>query len=136
MPWYHIYADHGPGHQSHTQFYQWYDEKLSRQEARDQFEAIFADKRWPVGHVTLLQKLPIDVLISKRQELVRQLRATKQHTKKMLKILDETRPSRCIHQYVKSFTHEKFGPGVQCTHCDKVRLYGRKRWIRKLKGLP
>lgn len=65
MPWYRIYAHHGPGHQSNAEFYDFYEAKLNpgeRQEAwrrRFEFNGNFDS---PVGGVKLMKGLPAHIL--------------------------------------------------------------------------
>lgn len=87
MPWYKFYASHGPGHQSETIFYRWYDEVLNK-DLRDEFwQDAFRENEWPIGGVRLCAKLPEKV---HREEIDRHNRRIKS-AQYMLKVLARTK---------------------------------------------
>lgn len=74
MPWYKFYADHGPGHQSHSEFYQWRDQPFEDAQHRHEvWEDAFREKDYPIGKVVLVKKLPEAILLSKRAEFLSKL---------------------------------------------------------------
>ena len=85
MPWYKFEAQHGPGHQSNTINYEWYDddEQLTKEEQREEWECKFRDCDYPIGKVTKLRKLPEHIIKSK----IKMYKDDIEHAKEMLKIL-------------------------------------------------
>lgn len=55
MVWYKIEASHGPGHQSHSVYYQWKDKELDKEQLEDIFDDYFGDTDWPIGSVKKLR---------------------------------------------------------------------------------
>jgi hypothetical protein len=89
MPWYRIFANHGPGHQSSTEFYRWYEEALAtKQQREDAWEEAFGDGRydWPIGDVELCDRLPHHI----REQKIEGCRNTIEHARKMLNVLGNT----------------------------------------------
>jgi hypothetical protein len=85
VPWYKFHADHGPGHQSHTTHYRWYDEKLSEGGEEDEWHSLFDDLSWPIGKSTIVKKIPEDV----RKRKIENCKLAIKAAKNMLKILKE-----------------------------------------------
>ena len=83
MSWYRIEADYGPGHQSHSGEYQWFDRKLTRAEKQEVFEETFKGHDWPVGSVSVVSKLPKKVV----EEKILQYKRTIEQATKMLTVL-------------------------------------------------
>ena len=83
--WYKIYADHGPGHQSHTTYYKWFDEPLTKDDRQFEFDDHFKETHWPIGYVKKIKRLPSNIRESKIEDWTEKL----QKAEKMLKILSE-----------------------------------------------
>ena len=58
MPWYLFKADHGPGHQSSSKEYKYFDRALSEKEKGCAWGHWTDQWEHPVGKVTLVRKLP------------------------------------------------------------------------------
>jgi len=67
MPWYRIHANHGPGHQSHMEFFDWFDKPLDKKGRKAAWDNRFDTGRydWPIGGVELMKGLPANVLEDK-----------------------------------------------------------------------
>lgn len=90
MPWYRIYANHGPGHQSSTEFYRWFEKPLATKESRkDAWEGIFDDGRydWPIGDVERVDRLPQHIYDEKVSGYWNSIN----HAKRMLTVLTNTK---------------------------------------------
>jgi hypothetical protein len=87
VPWYKFYATHGPGHQSETVFYRWYDEVLSSDLRNEFWQDEFRDREWPVGYVRRVPRLPRSVWY----ELVREFEGRLGRAQQILQILAETK---------------------------------------------
>jgi hypothetical protein len=63
MPWYLVYARHGPGHQSMTSEVKWSEDELSDEVRKSLWEDVFGNCQydWPVGDCIKLNGLPADV---------------------------------------------------------------------------
>lgn len=83
MSWYKCEARHGPGHQSHSVFYEWYDKPLSKEEKKFLFEDVFGDKEWPIGGIRAVGRLPEKV----RQNKINLYKSKIDEAQKMLKLL-------------------------------------------------
>lgn len=59
MPWYKFHADHGPGHQSHTEFYRFYIEPLDNESRKYVWDELFGDRDWPIGGTRLVKNVLI-----------------------------------------------------------------------------
>jgi hypothetical protein len=97
MPWYRIFANHGPGHQSSTEFYCWYEKPLDTKEKRKEaWETAFDDVRydWPIGDVELVDKLPQHI----HDEKIASFQLDIAHAYKMLGVLKDTltKPVICV----------------------------------------
>jgi hypothetical protein len=93
MPWYKFYADYGPGHQSHSAEYRWYDKPQSPREKKEEFYRIFGDKEWPVGKCILLKGLPTDIApqkIQNAQDMIEEGYLLSKKGEKLLSILEKT----------------------------------------------
>lgn len=62
--WYRFYANHGPGHQSSSEFYKWL-ENGTDEEMQECWEYFFGSYEWPVGGWERVEKLPKDVVRTK-----------------------------------------------------------------------
>lgn len=89
MPWYLIYANHGPGHQSRSESYRYFEKPLK---TRDEKRAVWEDEMGtlynPIGKVLLVDGLPAHVLDSKMIGAQQSI----EYYKKMLTVLASTRP--------------------------------------------
>jgi|SRR5271157_1412757 len=86
MPWYHIYASHGPGHQSYTDKYRYFEKPLSKEEKKNVFENDMGGYYDPIGKVIEIKALP---------EHIHELKVigamnTITHNQKLLKVLETT----------------------------------------------
>lgn len=86
MPWYRFYADYGPGHQSHSAVYRWFDSPLNREEKQENFEDIFRDREWPAGSVLRLRGLPADI----KSQKIKEIAVASKEGKRLLAILKKT----------------------------------------------
>jgi len=94
MPWYRIYANHGPGHQSSSEHYRFFEKPLDKAGKKEAWHEIYDDGRhdWPIGDVELVDALPQHIHDSK----VASTQASIQSANKMLKILSETKTKPVI----------------------------------------
>jgi hypothetical protein len=83
MPWYRFSANHGPGHQGHTEKYRYFEEKLSSKDKKYYWDSIFDDFEWPIGNVVCVRKVPEAV----RTNMIEDYKDKKAHAVKMLKVL-------------------------------------------------
>jgi hypothetical protein len=101
MPWYRIYANHGPGHQSSTEFYRWYEKPLDTKDKRKEaWEEEFAyNYDWPIGDVELCDKLPQHIHDNK----IKGFQSDIEHAHRMLDVLrgTPTKPVICVRFVVK-----------------------------------
>ena len=85
MPWYRLYADHGPGHQGQSEKYEFYgdgwDEESLRELWQDWCHKDFLDDA--IGDVELVKELPE----KERQEQIEKYRNRIESDFKMLQIL-------------------------------------------------
>jgi hypothetical protein len=88
MPWYKIFARHGPGHQSNSTFYEWRDRLLDRSGRKALWQDYFANYEYdyPIGQVRLIAKLPEDIHRSK----IIGCKANINHSRKLLSVLKRT----------------------------------------------
>jgi len=87
MPWYRIFANHGPGHQSSDEKFRYFDHVLTAKQRKEEWEEIFAyNYNYPIGDVELLKGLPEHILTNKIQASKDGIDANK----RMLLILAET----------------------------------------------
>lgn len=140
MPWYKVYCDSGPGHQSHHEFYHWEEKKLTREEQRELFEESFKDRDWPIGDVKLLRFLPSDVKKAKITSVQGQLAAIPEEIKRLkqfLEIINQTETKGCAHLYTTLIRELPPGsyPVTQCKSCKKIRIYGKQNWRKMPKNL-
>ena len=108
MPWYKFSANHGPGHQSHTDHYSYSHRKLTKSEKRDYWESYFEGKEWPIGGVEIVKVLPAKV----HQDLVESCRSSIKHNTGLLEVLltgteHETRHRGYVIKYLQGATEEK-----------------------------
>lgn len=91
MPWYRIFASHGPGHQSSTEFYRWYEQSLDTEEKKKAaWEAEFDNGHyfdWPIGDVELCGGLPQNIF----EEKVEGFKSKIQYANRMLEVLRTTK---------------------------------------------
>jgi hypothetical protein len=113
MPWYKFLADHGPGHQSRTTIFKWYESPLKGEDREEAWHDVFGDERRyndPIGNVRLVKKLSEDVRASKAVDYRRML----DHARLMLARLGETDPEtarrRELYRILKSWQ----------AHCDRM----------------
>jgi hypothetical protein len=102
MPWYRIYASHGPGHQSSTEFYRYYSAVLdTKQKRKDAWDEAFDDGRydWPIGDVELCERLPQHI----HDEKVTGFESSIRHAYNMLEVLrkTDTKPVIAVRLEVK-----------------------------------
>lgn len=87
MPWYRIFANHGPGHQSSSEFYSFFEEPLTTKESRESaWQDAFDRYDDAIGDVELVDKLPHHI----REQKIEHCRAIIDHTRKMLSVLGNT----------------------------------------------
>ena len=88
MPWYKFYADHGGGHQSHTEEYRYFPSRIRRQDKEDLWRDWADGKRFggdsAIGDIKMVRKLPENVLKAKLESA----RANVVHWQAMVKILE------------------------------------------------
>jgi hypothetical protein len=102
MPWYRIFADHGPGHQSSTEFYRFYSAPLdTKQKRRDVWEEVFDDGRYdyPIGDVELCEKLPQHIY----DEKVSGFHSSIEYATKMLDVMRKTETKPVIAVRLETF---------------------------------
>lgn len=89
MPWYRIFASFGPGHQSSSEHYRFFEKPLDRAGKKDAWEELFDDGRhdWPIGDVELVDSLPQHIHEGK----VESAHASIRSANKMLEILTKTK---------------------------------------------
>jgi len=89
MSWYRVFASHGPGHQSSSEFFQFAAKKLSAQGQKDLWHELFDGDSydWLVGGVEHLNGLPEHVLASKKSDCSDSIK----HANAMLAELRNTR---------------------------------------------
>jgi len=85
MPWYRFSANHGPGHQSRSEEYRYFDKRIDKEEKEFQWNYIFDtfEYDWPIGNVTCVRKVPEAV----RTNMIEDYKDKKAHAVKMLKVL-------------------------------------------------
>lgn len=89
MPWYLIYANHGPGHQSRSESYRYFEKPLkTRDEKRGVWEEEMGTLYDPIGKVIAVDGLPAHVLDAKMVNA----QSSIAHYTKMLTVLANTRP--------------------------------------------
>ena len=103
MPWYRIFANHGPGHQSSTEVYHFFEKPLNTKERRDDaWEEVFGYGEYddPSGGVELCDKLPQHIHDSK----IKSLQSEIEHAHKMLDVLKSTptKPVICVRLEAKA----------------------------------
>lgn len=152
MPWYFVYANHGGGHMSHTEFYHWEDKKLSKQELENLWHEYFdrydREYTWPIGAVRLLKKLPIDVKKFRIESDKQKLQSVQRSIRHELAVLDQTPTSACVHSRTRSMRAEEISPftakhsehnlpiASQCLFCGRIKFYGEEKWIVIKQLLP
>lgn len=138
MPWYKIFCNSGPGHQSHHEFYEWHEKKLSREERKERWEEAFEERDWPIGDMKLVEFLPEDVKKQKIESLNKTLEEyipeQIKRTNKLLVTLLKTPVKGCDHLFteqIKSF------PTIvtKCKNCHKIKIYGAPKWREMPKNL-
>ena len=95
MPWYRIFANHGPGHQSSSEHYRFFAEPLrTKEQKKEAWEEIFAsyDYDWPIGDVELVEKLPQHI----HDQQVESFKRAVEHGHRMLDILANTKTKPVI----------------------------------------
>jgi hypothetical protein len=141
MPWYKVFADHGPGHQSHTEFYTFERETLKE----DSREALWQDHfdtgryEWPIGGVKLVKKLPEQIRVSKLASYESKLK----HDRFMLQVLGGQDPSTLRRRELSRILREwqehcaRMGKILKCLGCtDTVEEKAKEVMaeLRKLRG--
>jgi hypothetical protein len=63
--WYKFYANHGPGHQSHLEFYEWIPNGWSEEELQENWNFLFRDTDYPIGKAEKVEELPEKVRLEK-----------------------------------------------------------------------
>jgi hypothetical protein len=145
MPWYKIFCDSGPGHQSHHEFYHWEDKKLTKQDKEYLWEEAFSDRDWPIGDVILVNKLPLDYHKKMLSQIQEKIKSFKEDKKKefsrllaRLNILRITKVGRCSHQHrgVGKPITTRAGERtllISCPDCGAEKYYSGKWRKRKKK---
>ena len=95
MPWYHFQVNHGPGHQSSDERYQYFEKPLTKAEEKMWFDEYFHDLDWPSGTVKAVRSLPEHILADK---IATSKGAIKRH-RKLLAVLETTpgKPVIAVH---------------------------------------
>lgn len=88
MPWYRVYADHGPGHQSHTESYIYRNKPLTKEERESEWEQLVYDRHLndAIGKVDLVKRVPEHILAEK----IESARSLAKYYKWMLKVYATT----------------------------------------------
>jgi hypothetical protein len=88
MPWYRIYASHGPGHQSSSEYYRYFAKSLDKAGKKDAWDEIFDDGRhdWPIGDVELCERLPQNVY----DEKIAGFQSSIEYANRMLEVMRKT----------------------------------------------
>jgi len=123
MPWYRIFANHGPGHQSSTEFYCWYEKALDTKESRkDAWEESFERYDDAIGDVELVDRLPHHI----REQKIEHCRAIIDHTRKMLSVLGNTLTKPVICVRFEIITHPSNPPvtGYQARLMEEPNVRG------------
>ena len=58
MPWYRIYANHGPGHQSSSEVYRWVEKPLSNEQRGEVWDNEMGTLDDPIGKVVEVKSIP------------------------------------------------------------------------------
>lgn len=132
MPWYKVYCDSGPGHQSHHEFYHWEEKKLTKAGKKDLWEESFQDRDWPIGDVKMVKYLPHDVKDSLILRTNERLVSVTKSSKRLLEVLVGTPAKGCDHVgYTNTyFSQPRMRIMNTCKSCGKIRFYGGK-WMKK-----
>jgi len=106
MAWYRFIASHGPGHQSHSEEYQWLDNEALGEEINDKLLKELWDDwtegyEWPIGKVELVDKLPEKA----KQGLISKYKYEIEDAKEMLKIIinDQELYEKILNIDIKTF---------------------------------
>lgn len=85
--WIKLWADHGGGHQSHSEKYLWFDEEPSREMLRDMWED-WTDTEYMSGDIIgdgeIVEKPPVKEI----EYLLSEYRAQEEYAHKMIRILE------------------------------------------------
>lgn len=137
MPWYKIFCNSGPGHQSYHEFFHWEDTPFTNKQKKDFWEDAFHDRDYPIGKVVLLKALPADIRKFKIQQYERQRVDIVKRCDKLLSILRETPVKGCNHLHTIEVKNIPVGhlPTRKCVSCNKVKIYGYKNWVNEPKNL-
>jgi hypothetical protein len=138
MPWYRIYCDSGPGHQSHHEFYRWYDNKLTEVQRKEEWEEAFSGRDWPIGDMKLLSALPGDVKQAQIESAERQIADIPIRLRKIadfLRVLEKTKVKGCAHRNTLFIPRVNADSFYHCKFCGKVRMTGEKNWKKIPKPL-
>jgi hypothetical protein len=88
MPWYKFYADHGPGHQSHSEDYRYHAEPLRKADRADEWEEWIYGFRHiqshAIGDIKLVRKLPEKI----RKAKLEAAKSNLKHWQKMVMVLE------------------------------------------------
>jgi hypothetical protein len=129
MPWYRIFANHGPGHQSTTEYYHWHDKPLvTKEDRKEAWESVFDDPRydWPIGDVELCERLPQHIL----DEKIVGFESSIDRAYKMLTVLRETptKPVICVRYEINSDAPDSaITSGYQARLMNEPSVIGPKR---------
>lgn len=96
MPWYHLTAHHGPGHQSITDEYRWYDFEMNGfLLLEEEFRRLTHDLKDPIGTFKKTDRLPEEV----RRSKILEYRQKKAHAEAVLKALGD--PPMRTDEYIE-----------------------------------
>ena len=84
--WYRFEFNHGPGHQSQTVQYFWYDVVLTTREQREEWDTAAEQFNGAIGSIKAVQQLPTRI----RRFKILHCREQIKYSQKMLKILEQT----------------------------------------------
>lgn len=108
MPWYKFHANHGGGHQSHTEEYFFFETPLRKADRKAEWENWIYDRRFggdsSIGDVKLVRKLPEKVREAKLQTAVFKLASAQ----KMIKQLGGTSE---VEVHTTTVTEKVWDPG-------------------------
>lgn len=130
MPWYRIWADCGPGHQSHAHYYHYSTKALDKDSKRALFEHYLGDHDDAIGDVDEVELIPE---LEKESQLLR-ARASIKHGREMLSVLAKTktrkldphdaereRRARARCNKDPSLLHIYFPKECRCKYCEARR---------------
>lgn len=83
MPWYKCVAYHGPGHQSCSVRYEWFETRLGRSQRKALFDEMFENKDRAIGEMREVKRLPQ----TERERKIADFRGQVSYALKMLALL-------------------------------------------------